>query len=211
MTISITLILIIITVVVSLAAFNNANLFQKGLMNPYMVFHRKEIYRLVTSGFLHGGYAHLGFNMFTFYFFGTVVEMVFGQLLGGVGAVVYVLFYLSAIVVSDLPVAIKNKNNPNYNSLGASGAVSAMVFASILYFPLNDICLYAILCLPGFILGIMYVGYSYFSSKQMNDNVNHEAHLYGALYGLIFALVIYPDAGGAFFDQVISYRFPFFK
>ncbi len=211
MSISITLILIVVTVVVSLAAFNNANIFQKGLMNPYMVFNKKEFYRLVSSGFLHGGYAHLGFNMFTFYFFGTVVEMVFGQILGSMGSAVYVLFYLSAIVVSDLPVAIKHRDNPRYNSLGASGAVSAMVFASILYFPLNDICLYAILCLPGFILGVLYVGYSYYSGKQMNDNINHEAHLYGALYGLVFGLVVYPDSGAAFLEQIMTYRLPFFK
>jgi membrane associated rhomboid family serine protease len=211
MNISITLILIIATVVVSMMAFNNPTIFQKGLMNPYMVFQKKEWYRMISSGFLHGGYAHLGFNMFTFFWFGNTVEAEFRYKLGGQGVLIYVLFYLSAIVVSDLPVAIKNRNNPRYNSLGASGAVSAMVFASILYFPLNDICLYAILCLPGFILGVLYVVYSYYSGKQMNDNINHEAHLYGALYGLIFGLVIYPEAGATFFEQVLSYRLPFLK
>ncbi|MFY0598076.1 MAG: rhomboid family intramembrane serine protease [Cyclobacteriaceae bacterium] len=203
---SITLIIIIVTVAISLAAFNNAEMYQKGLMNPYKVFHKNEYYRLISSGFLHGSYVHLGFNMFTFYFFGSLVEEVFSQLLGGMSTIVYVLFYVSAIIVSDLPVAIKNKSNPGYNSLGASGAVSALVFASILYFPLNDICLYGFLCLPGFILGTLYVVYSYYQGKNMSDNINHEAHLYGAIYGMAFALVIYPSAGLDFFDQILSYR-----
>lgn len=206
MTISITLIIIIVTVAISLAAFNNATIFQKGLMNPYMVFRKKEFYRMVASGFLHGSYVHLGFNMFTFYFFGQVVEQVFGQILGSQSTLVYVLFYISAIVVSDLPTAFKQKNNPGYNSLGASGAVSAMVFASILYFPLNDICLYAVLCIPGFILGVLYVAYSYYQGKNMGDNINHEAHLYGAIYGLVFGLIVYPAAGPAFLEQILSYR-----
>lgn len=206
MTLSITLIIIIVTVAISLAAFNNANIFQKGLMNPYMVFRKNEYYRLISSGFLHGSYIHLGFNMFTLYFFGRVVEQVFGQVLGDQSVLIFVLFYLSAIVISDLPTAFKNKSNPGYNSLGASGAVSAMVFASILYFPLDKICLYGFICIPGFILGFLYVIYSYFQGKNMSDNINHEAHLYGAIYGVIFALIIYPPAGLSFIDQILSYN-----
>ena len=101
--------------------------------------------------------------MFTFYFFGSVVEIIFNQVMGGSGGLLFIFFYLSAIVVSDLPTAIQNRKFPGYNSLGASGAVSAMVFASIIYLPLNKICLFAILCLPGFILGTLYIIYSYFS------------------------------------------------
>ena len=175
-------------------------------MNPYLVFHKKEYWRLIASGFIHGSYIHLGFNMFTFYFFGRVVEQVFGQVLGGSSTIVFVLFYLSAIVVSDLPVAFKRKNDIHYNSLGASGAVSAMVFASILYYPLNDICLYGIFCLPGFILGIIYVVYSYYQGRNMSDNINHEAHLYGAIYGAIFGIVVNPHSAISFIDQIKTYR-----
>lgn len=206
MSLSITLIIVIVTAAISLVAFNNANIFQKGLMNPYMVFRKNQYYRLITSGFLHGSYVHLGFNMFTLYFFGNAIERVFQQILGDQATVVFLLFYVSAIVISDLPVAFKNKNNPGYNSLGASGAVSAVVFASILYFPLNKIYLFAIIGIPGFILGIIYVIYSYYQGKNMSDNINHEAHLYGAIYGAIFALVIYPQAGPNFIDQILSYR-----
>ncbi|MEQ8238160.1 MAG: rhomboid family intramembrane serine protease [Cyclobacteriaceae bacterium] len=206
MELSLTLIIIIVTVGVSLAAFNNENIFRKGLMNPYIMFQKGEFWRMITSGFLHGSYVHLGFNMFTLYFFGRVVEMVFYQKLGSSASLVFILFYISAIIVSDLPVAFKQRNNPSYNSLGASGGVSALVFASILYFPLNDICLYGLLCLPGFILGVIYVVYSYYQGRKMSDNINHEAHLYGAIYGIIFGVVVYPASAGSFLDQIMSYR-----
>ncbi len=185
----------------------NDRLYLRLLLNPYQALHRREYWRFISSGFIHNGYIHLGFNMFTFFFFGQVVEQIFGQLLGSSATTTYLLFYLSAIVVSDVPVAFKNRNNPGYNSLGASGAVSAVVFCSILFFPLNKICLYGIFCLPGFILGIIYVIYSYYQGKNMASNINHEAHLYGALYGIVFGLIVYPEAGGLFFDQVLNYRF----
>ncbi len=206
MELSLTLIIIIITSAISLAAFNNEKLFRKGLMNPYLMFQKGEYWRLITSGFLHGSYIHIGFNMFTLYFFGRMVEMIFDQVLGSNGPIVFILFYISAIIVSDLPVAIKQKNNPSYNSLGASGGVSALVFASILYFPLNDICLYGILCLPGFILGVIYVVYSYYQGRNMSDNINHEAHLYGAIYGIIFGIAVYPSSAGSFIEQIMTYR-----
>lgn len=203
---SITVIIIAITVLISLAAFNNSDIFTRCLMNPFMIFKKGQYWRLLTSGFIHGSYIHLGFNMFTFYFFGRVVEQVFAQILGGAGYVVYIVFYLSAIVVSDLPTAWKKRQQLNYNSLGASGAVSAVVFASILYFPLNDICLYGLLCLPGFLLGIIYVIYSYFSGKNTQDNINHDAHLYGAIYGILFAIAIYPQAAWGFVQQIAGYQ-----
>lgn len=204
--ISITVLIIIVTVAISLAAFNNAAIFQKSLMNPFMVFKKNQYWRLISSGFIHGSYIHLGFNMFTFYFFGRVVEQVFGQVLGGAGYLVFILFYLSALVISDLPTAWKHKDQINYNSLGASGAVSAMVFASIIYFPLNKIYLFGIIGIPGFILGILYVLYSYFQGKNMSDNINHDAHLYGAVYGAVFAILIYPPALADFFAQISEFK-----
>ncbi len=204
---SVTLVIIALTVLISLRALNNPQILQKCMMNPYMVFHRKEWWRMISSGFIHGSFVHLGFNMFTFYFFGRVVEQIFSELLGDFGLVVYVLFYISAIIVSDLTSAWKQKDQIHYNSLGASGAVSAVVFASILYFPLNKICLYGILCVPGFILGLVYLIYSYFQGKSMSgDNINHEAHLYGALYGIAFAILLYPSSAWNFVEQISTYR-----
>ena len=205
---STTILIILVTVAISLAALGNEKLYLRFLMNPYRALEGKEPWRFITSGFIHNGYAHLGFNMFTFFFFGQVAEDIFEQVLFERASLTYIFFYLSAIVISDLPVAIKNRHNPGYNSLGASGAVSAVVFCSILFFPLNKICLYGLLCLPGFILGFIYVIYSYWQGKNATwDNVNHEAHLYGAIYGLVFGLIIYPQAGPAFIDQILNYRF----
>lgn len=201
-----TFIIIIITVAVSFWAFNNAQVFQKTLMNPFMVVNKHEYWRMITSGFIHGSYVHLGFNMFTFYFFGRLVERVFFEMMGESGTVVFVAFYLSALVISDLPTLFKQKNNIGYNSLGASGAVSAMVFTSILYFPLNKIYLFGIIGIPGFILGVLYIFYSYYQGKNMSDNINHEAHLYGALYGLIFGVVIYPSSFLNFFQEISTFR-----
>ncbi|MEQ8469940.1 MAG: rhomboid family intramembrane serine protease [Marinoscillum sp.] len=204
---SITIIIIAITVVVSISAFNNAEIFQKCLMNPFMVSKKGQYWRLITSGFVHGSFIHLGFNMFTFYFFGRVVEQVFGQILGASGSIVFILFYLSALIVSDLPTVLKNRNNVNYNTLGASGAVSAVVFASILYFPLEKIYLFGIIGFPGFILGIFYILYSYFQGKNMSDNINHDAHLYGAVYGAVFGIIVYPASASGFVEQISSYSF----
>jgi membrane associated rhomboid family serine protease len=203
---SITLIIIAATVIVSFAAWNNGNIYYGFMMNPYEIFTQHQYWRLLTSGFIHSGYVHLGFNMFTFYFFGQVVEIIFGQVLGEAGTLFFILFYLSAIVVSDIPTAIKNRKFPGYNSLGASGAVSAMVFASIIYLPLNKICLFAVFCLPGFILGTLYIIYSYSQSKQLSDNINHQAHLYGALYGIVVAILVHPPALMNFIQEISNYR-----
>lgn len=204
--ISITIIIIIITVLISLVAFNNTDIFQKTLMNPFMVVRKGQYWRMITSGFIHGSYIHLGFNMFTFYFFGGLVEQVFAELMPGIWWLVFILFYLSAIVISDLPTLFKQKDNLSYNSLGASGAVSAMVFVSILYFPLNKIYLFAVIGIPGFILGILYILYSYFQGKNMSDNINHDAHLYGAIYGLVFGILLYPPSVGNFFRQISNFN-----
>lgn len=207
---SLTLLILLVTIAISFAALGNENIYYKFLMNPYQAIHKKEYWRFLSSGFIHNGYVHLGFNMFTFYFFGAVVEYEFHDKIGtSNGQVIFILFYLSAIVISDLPVAIKNRSNPGYNSLGASGAVSAILFCSILYQPTSNLYLYAILPIPGFILGALYLIYSYTQGKNMNDNINHEAHLYGAIYGLVFGLLVYPKAGPEFFDQLSNYRFNF--
>jgi membrane associated rhomboid family serine protease len=207
MALSITVIIIIVTVLISFYAWNNGNIYYGFMMNPYEVFKQKQYWRLITSGFVHSGYVHLGFNMFTLFFFGRVVEQIFGMVLGsGTGKIVFIVLYLSAIVISDLPTAIRNRHRPGYNSLGASGGVSAIVFSSIFFMPLNDICLYGIFCLPGFILGLIYIIYSYYQGKNSSDNINHDAHLYGAVYGIAFSILVYPEAIPVFFEQILSYR-----
>ena len=207
---SITLILIIITVGISWYALSNHSLMEKWIFYPYTVNRDNSWHRFITSGFLHADFSHLFFNMFTLYFFGSNVEYTF---VGGFGAVtgilIYLLIYIGGIIVSDIPTYIKHRNDPGYRALGASGGVAAVVFSSILFYPTSDICLYAVLCIPGFILGILYLMYSYFSGKRMGDNINHDAHFYGALYGFILSLAIVPQAGPMFIDQIAGWRLPF--
>jgi len=122
------------------------------------------------------------------------------------GTVYFIAMYILGVIVSDIPTLFKHKNNHAYNSLGASGAVSAVIFGCILFQPLQKICLYGVLCFPGFILGAIYLIYSYQSSKRSKDKINHDAHLYGALFGLVFCIVLYPDSIGLFVEQMKTWK-----
>jgi membrane associated rhomboid family serine protease len=195
-----------VTVLVSMLAFNRPAILAEFMMNPHKVSTRGQYYRFLTSGFIHQNHLHLILNMFSFYFFGRVIEVFFRMIFGEWGAVYYIALYLLAIIVSDLPSYFKHRNNPRYNSLGASGAVAAVIFASIIFQPLQKICLFIAICLPGFILGIAYIIYSYFQGKKANDNINHDAHLYGAVFGFIFCVVLYPPSIGNFFKEIMGWR-----
>jgi membrane associated rhomboid family serine protease len=203
---SVTLILIVVTAGISLLAWNNPSLMDRWIMNPYQVARRGQYYRLLTSGFLHADWGHLFFNMLSLYFFGGVIEQVFTALFGTMGPLYLVGFYLIAILISDIPTFLKHRNDPGYNSLGASGGVSAIVFAAILFSPLSQICLYFALCVPGFIFGALYLAYSYYESRRGMGSVNHDAHFYGALFGIAFMIVLYPAVLPNFIQQVAGWR-----
>lgn len=191
-----------ITIIVSWYSFDKPEVLKKLLLNPYQVASQQQYYRFITSWFVHANFSHLLWNMFSFFFFGVVVEYYFNYLFGVAGPILFILLYLLAIVISDMPSYFKHKNNPGYNSLGASGGVAAIIFASILFQPMQDICLYAILCFPGFIFGIAYILGSYYYGKRAKDNINHAAHIYGALVGLVFTIIIFPKSIPLFIEQV---------
>jgi membrane associated rhomboid family serine protease len=201
-------VLMAITIAASFYTWKNTKLFGVLMMNPYRINHKKQYYRFITSGFIHKDHMHLLLNMFSFFFFGRAIEQIFEAIFGTLmGGVFFVLLYVVAIVVSDLPTYFKQRNNPDYNSLGASGAVSAVIGAFIIFQPLNLICIYIALCLPGFIMGALYIGFSYYQGKKGKDNINHDAHLYGALFGILFCIVVYPPALSLFTDQIRSWDF----
>ncbi|MEY5047054.1 MAG: hypothetical protein RLZZ175_413 [Bacteroidota bacterium] len=202
---SITLIIIIITVAASYYAWEKPDIMYKWIMNPYTVQRKNQYERFITSGFIHQDWGHLFFNMFALYIFGSNIERVFSYLFNESGIYIYLILYITAIIVSDIPTYLKYKNNVNYNSLGASGGVSAVIFASIIYFPTNDICIYYVLCMPGFIMGIVYLIYTTYQSKRGADNINHDAHLYGALYGVAFAIISNPGVIITFRDEINNY------
>jgi membrane associated rhomboid family serine protease len=202
----ITYIIIGITVLVSFLAWSRRELLGKLIFNPYLVHTRGQYQRFLTSGFVHQDHAHLLFNMLTFYFFGLAVESRFTEIFGDNGTIYFVALYLMAIVVSEIPTYFKNKNDPRYNSLGASGGVAAIVFALILFEPLKNFYLYFAIPIPGVILGVGYIIYSIYQGRKMSDNVNHDAHLYGALFGLLFCIVLYPQALPDFLNQIIHWN-----
>jgi membrane associated rhomboid family serine protease len=201
-------IFIAVTVLVSLYANSNPEFLAKCIMHPYSVQRKGEYYRFISSGFVHNGYIHLLFNMMTLYFFAPMLEIryflgEFGLLQG---FVYFFLLYIGGIIVSDIPTFRQQKNVAHYQSLGASGGVASIIFSMILYDPLIKIYLYFAIPIPGFILGIVYVIYSYYYSKGSDDNINHSAHLYGALYGLVFSAVIRPTSVIEFFRQLATWN-----
>lgn len=197
---NLTIIIVIITVVASFLAWNKYELYEKWMMIPYRVKHYKEYYRFLTSGFIHSGYMHLGFNMLAFYSFGLLVEYKLGPIL-------FLILYLGGIIISDIPTYFKFRNYEQYRSLGASGGVSAVIFSSILFHPLMEMGLLFIpIRISGFIFGIAYLIYSYFQAKKSSDNINHDAHFYGAVFGLLFTAAIDPDIVPAFFYQLSHWR-----
>ncbi|MEN7549068.1 rhomboid family intramembrane serine protease [Rapidithrix thailandica] len=205
---SFNLVLIIIIVAISLYTGNRPALLQKLMMNPYRIVHNKEYYRMLSSGFIHGGMAHLFFNCFTLYFFGSLMERIFNQLFGPLGTLYYLLLFILGVVISDIPTLVKHKNNFHYNSLGASGGVSAVVFASIIFNPLGEIYLFLIpFGIPGFILGLVYLIYSYYQSKNSSDHINHDAHFFGALFGVAYSVILYPSVIPHFFRELSRWTF----
>lgn len=200
---SITLILIGITVLVSWLAFNNARLMERLILWPPAIQSKHQYDRLVTHGFVHADFQHLLFNMITLYFFGRLIEQFFARYIGRVG---FALFYLSALLVAILPTYLNHRLDPRYRSLGASGAVSAVLFAFILLQPWSMIFVF-VLPVPAVVYGVIYVGYSVWMDRQGRDNVNHSAHLWGAGYGVLFTLLLEPRTGPVFLQQLLHPSF----
>lgn len=206
MQLSLTVIIMLITGAVSMYVFTRPDLQEKWMLNPYRISRRGEWYRFITSGLIHAGWVHLLFNLFTFYFFGSWIERYFVIIYGKtLGYLYFLLLYVGGIIVADIPTYLRYKDYSYYNSLGASGGVSAIIFATIFYNPTEEVCLYAFFCLPGFVWGGIYLIYSYFYDKRGSDSINHSAHFYGALFGFLLAFLIRPSAIVHFFEAIMSW------
>ena len=189
--ISITFIIIITTVIVSVIAFKNQQVMDNLIFYPPAVSEKNQYYRFITCGFIHADIAHLAFNMLSFYLFSnTLVEPAFIQYFGDYGRAALLIMYLLALIVCLLPTYWKNKNNENYRSLGASGAVSAVIFAGIIIAPQLQMGFFIIPpVIPGFIFGPLYLVCSYYLDKRGGGNINHSAHIWGALFGVVFIII----------------------
>ena len=206
-----TYILIAFTALISITAFNNQNWFLKLQFNPYQVYYRREFYRLLTHGFLHANWTHLIINMLVLFFFGPHVESTLKSILGPEiqqwYRLIYLLFYFAAIIIASLISLFRHKDDIWYNAVGASGAVSAVIFFFIFFNPWEMLYFYGILPVPGIIMGALYLIYSQVMSRRGTDNVNHDAHLVGALFGFLFPLIIDYRLIGYFVDQLLSFSF----
>ncbi len=199
----VTLVLIAITVLVSWQAFERPQLLGRLILWPPAVDRHRQYDRLLTHGFIHADWQHLLFNMITLFFFGGTIERAFAPYIGPVG---FLLFYLSAILVAILPTYLRHRHDPNYRSLGASGAVSAVLFASILINPWSLLLVFFI-PMPAIVFGVCYIGYSIWMDKRGGDNINHSAHLWGAGYGVLFTAMMEPRIIGVFLERLASPSF----
>jgi membrane associated rhomboid family serine protease len=198
---TLSLLIIVITCIISITAFSRPGEIDKLSMWPYMVKEHKQYYRFITAGLVHADYMHLGFNMLTMWFFGKYIEIMFQQIFGG--KLYFLLFYVLALIISDIPSYIRHRNNYSYRSIGASGAVSAVVFAFILFQPWAKIIVFVI-PMPAILYGVLFLGYSVYMSRRGGDGINHDAHFWGAIFGVVFPLAIKPQLAGYFMEQISS-------
>ncbi len=202
---SLTIIIVIITCLISYRAFEDQALRSRMAHVPYLEKKDKEYWRMLSSGFVHGGWVHLGINMFVLWQFGEIVESTFVILFGEMmGKVNYLLLYILAIVFADVATYFKHQDNPGFASVGASGAVSAILFSYLIFAPWQNIYLYGIIPIPTIIAALAYIAYSTWASKNRRDHVDHDAHLYGAIFGFLFTLVLKPSLFSFFLEQLMG-------
>jgi len=190
-------IIFVITIITTLMAFSNETLLSNLILHPYSVYRKKNVYTVITSGLIHNDWMHLIFNMFSYYYFAFNLEATIGHWQFG-------LLYVLSLILSDLPTIFKHKNDYGYRCLGASGAVSAVIFSSILYHPVDSSIgiMFIPIGIPAVIFGVLYLIYCSYASKHARDNVNHDAHLFGALSGLVITIILNPPVLGTFLQQI---------
>lgn len=187
---TITLIILLLTCVISFSAFSNEKVINDLIFYPTAITNHNQWYRFITCGFIHADFMHLAFNMYTFYLFGGMVEEAFTMIYGEMGKALYIIMYLTSLVVCLLPTYFAHRNNYYYRSLGASGAVSAVIFIGIFLNPTMGMGIFPIpFHIPAFIFGPLYLGISAYLAKKGHGNINHSAHIWGAVYGILFLAV----------------------
>lgn len=201
---SVNIIIIFSIAAVSFLGFSNQTLFLKFLFKPYSILKDKEWYRFISSAWLHADYMHLFVNLFVLYSFGNYLEYFLNVYYEEQSSVLYLFLFLGSTVVSHIPSYVKHKSNINYQAVGASGGVSGILFAYILINPLSMLELYLFIPIPAIVFGILYLWYSYYMSKKNIDNIGHEAHIYGALGGMILITIIKPGIWVSFFNQLFK-------
>jgi membrane associated rhomboid family serine protease len=198
------IIILVVTIAVSIACFYNAELFHRLKFNAWLIRERKQNYRFLSYGLVHAGWMHLAINMFVLYSFGNHVEAAFKMIFGPAkGLLNYGMLYVGGIIFATLLDFGKQKNNPYYDAVGASGAVAAVLFSSIILMPTSSLFVFPIpFPVPAWLFGILYIAYSVWMGKKGNDNIGHNAHLLGAVYGILFTIVMKPALFGLFLKNL---------
>lgn len=199
-----TLFIVIIISVISVSAFKRPELIYKYQFNAYQIIRRKQWYRIISHGALHANMEHLVINMLVLYSFGAAVESYFKQVFDSSWFLYYILLFFGGVVLSSVYSLIKHKDNHHYNAVGASGAVSAVVFCAIFFNPWHKIFLFFIIPVPGILFAGLYLAYSYYMSRRNIDNIGHDAHFWGALYGLAFPIIMEPELFNYFISQLFN-------
>jgi membrane associated rhomboid family serine protease len=206
--INVSLVIVIVTVITSIMAWRNDTMMRKWIFNPYMIHKRREYWRFLTAAFLHADWMHLAFNMFVLYEFGKHIEANFDVVYFGNDAkqvLLYLGLYFPAAVLSCFYTYEKQKKNIHYNALGASGAVSAVVFAYIGINPTALLGIFGVIPCPAFVYGGIYLLISWILARRAKDNIGHDAHFFGALYGFMYIFIIQPDKFRLFFESIQYY------
>jgi membrane associated rhomboid family serine protease len=192
----VSVIIFVITIITTLYAFSNEVIYGKFLLHPYSIWRKREVYTVFTSGLIHKDWMHLIFNMFSYYFFAFNLETVLGHWQ-------FALLYIVSLILSDLPSVYKHRDDYSYHSLGASGAISAVIFSSIMFFPMSKMMIIPFpFEIPAIIFGVLYLVYCTYASKYSRDAINHDAHLFGALSGVLITIALYPQVVPLFWGQI---------
>lgn len=201
-----TILIIAVTGIISFLAFGRKDLFDKLKFNAYLIYKYKQYHRFFSYGLIHADWGHLLINMFVLFSFGELVEEAFEVLFGIKGYFYYFLLYAGGIAFSTLYDFGAQKDNGYYNAVGASGAVAAVLFSSIIIFPTGKIALlFFPIGIPAPIFGLLYIAYSVYMARKGTDNIGHTAHFFGALYGILFTIAIKPALASSFFESIFTY------
>jgi len=201
---TITIMLILVIGLTSAFAFKQKEIMAQLQFNAYQIVHRHQYYRILTHAFIHANWEHLIVNMIVLYSFGAAVEVYFGNTFGSMGSTYYLILFFGSVIFSSLLSLYKQRNNPYYNAIGASGAVSAILFTAIFFNPWNPIYFFGIMPIPGIIFGGLYLYYSYYMSTKKSDNIGHDAHFLGAVFGFFFPVILQPSLLMDFFKALFD-------
>ena len=198
------LIIVLLTIAVSVYAFYNRGVIDSLSLKPHLIFRKHHYHRILSHGLVHADWSHLLINMYVLYIFGGVCETYFAFYFGPQANILFIVLYLLSLIISSIYSIFKHKENIYYSAVGASGAVMAVVFTSIFFDPWNKLWFFGVIPIPGILFGALYLAYSYYMGKKNADNIGHDAHLTGALFGFIYPIIIDFDLLSQFLTKLLG-------